>query len=105
MVLICNGMFLPARVIRALVSARHRSTCSGGCSNRSACRSAYDKVASWATCRVAIREEALDQLLTDSSALFEAQTNDQDGACSLLVRAPGRIRTCAPRSGGACSIP
>jgi site-specific DNA recombinase len=50
----------------------------------------YDKVASWATCRVAIREEALDQLQTDSSALFAAQTNDPDGGCSLLVGAPGR---------------
>jgi hypothetical protein len=50
----------------------------------------YDKVASWATFRVAIREEALDQLLTDSSALFEAQTNDPDGGCSLLVGAPNR---------------
>ena len=50
----------------------------------------YDKVASWATCRVAIREEALEQLLTDSSALFAAQTNDPDGGCSLLVGAPNR---------------
>jgi hypothetical protein len=39
----------------------------------------YDKVASWATCRVAIREEALEQLLTDSSALFAVQTNDPEG--------------------------
>jgi hypothetical protein len=50
----------------------------------------YDKVASWATCRVAITEEALDQLQTDSSALFAAKTNDPDGGCSLLVGAPGR---------------
>jgi hypothetical protein len=27
-----------------------------------------DKVASWANCRAAIKEDALDQLLTDSSA-------------------------------------
>ena len=53
----------------------------------------YDKVASWATCRVAISEEALDQLQTDSSALFAAQTNDPDGGCSLLVGAPGGDRT------------
>ena len=65
----------------------------------------YDKIASWATCRVAIREEALDQLLAHSSALLAAQRNDPDGGRSLLVGAPGRIRTCAPRSGGACSIP
>lgn len=39
----------------------------------------YDKVASWATCRVAIKEDALDQLLTDSSALLTAQANDPDG--------------------------
>jgi hypothetical protein len=53
----------------------------------------YDKVASWATFRVAIREEALDQLQTDSSGLFAAQTNDPDGGCSLLVGAPGRAPT------------
>jgi hypothetical protein len=45
----------------------------------------YDKAASWAICHVAIREEALDQLQIDSSALFGAQTNDPDGRCSLLV--------------------
>jgi len=46
----------------------------------------YDKVASWATCRVAIREETLDQLLTDSSALLAAETNDPDGERSFLRR-------------------
>lgn len=30
-------------------------------------------------CRVAIREEALDQLLTHTSALFVARTNDPEG--------------------------
>jgi hypothetical protein len=50
----------------------------------------YDKVASWATCRVSIREEALDQLLTDSSALLAAQTNDPD-------RERGATWTFAPR--------
>jgi hypothetical protein len=50
----------------------------------------YDKVGSWATCRVAIREETLDQLLTDSSALLAAQTNDPDGERPLLVGAPNR---------------
>jgi site-specific DNA recombinase len=37
----------------------------------------YDKVASWATCRVAIREETLDQLLTDSSALSQRKRTIQ----------------------------
>ncbi|CAN5378275.1 hypothetical protein BH20ACT22_BH20ACT22_19120 [soil metagenome] len=61
----------------------------------------YDKVASWATCRVAIREETLDQLLTDSSALLAAQTNDPDGErsqwCTDVGSAPGGIRTPDPR--------
>jgi hypothetical protein len=48
----------------------------------------YDKVASWATCRVVIREDALDHLLTDSSAHFPVKTNDPDGGngCDQLFR-------------------
>jgi hypothetical protein len=48
----------------------------------------YDQVASRATCRVAIREEALEQLLTVSSALFAAQTNDPDGGRSFWLVPP-----------------
>ncbi|GLZ43803.1 hypothetical protein Acsp05_74270 [Actinokineospora sp. NBRC 105648] len=35
----------------------------------------------------------------------ETPGQDGSGACVDAVRAPGRIRTCAPASGGRCSIP
>ncbi len=33
------------------------------------------------------------------------KTLDRRGSCNVLIGAPGRIRTCAPGSGGRCSIP
>jgi hypothetical protein len=68
----------------------------------------YNKVASWAKCRVAINEEGLDGLVAHSAVLMESgryPAQPPNGKRSLLIGAPGRIRTCAPRSGGVCSIP
>jgi hypothetical protein len=60
----------------------------------------YDKVASWATCRVAIREEVLDQLLTDSSALSHRKRTIQKGTGATRsfargTRCCGQFRGCS----------
>jgi site-specific DNA recombinase len=70
----------------------------------------YDRPANLATCQVTLREDRIPGLLaalepvTEGAAGEPSITADQ-GSCSHLLRALGRIRTCAPASGGRCSIP
>ena len=66
----------------------------------------YLKPSNWTNCRITVGDQALDRLAVDSAKLVRLTTGDAGtGKRSLLVRAPGRIRTCAPGSGGRCSIP
>jgi site-specific DNA recombinase len=56
----------------------------------------YNKVSGWAKCRVAINEEGLDGLVAHSAVLLESDQHPAqppNGKRSLLVGAPGRIRT------------
>ena len=57
----------------------------------------YDKVASWATCHAAIREEALDQLLTDSSS-GQYRLADQLERSTTRMRSSQRKRTIQTKS-------
>lgn len=55
----------------------------------------YDKVSSWANCRVAINEEGLNGLVAHSAALVECgqhpvRPTPNSSKRSLLVRAPGK---------------
>jgi hypothetical protein len=68
----------------------------------------YDKPSNWTNCRVTLGDQTPDELTVESAKLVRSTSstgNARTGKRSLLVRAPGRIRTCAPRSGGVCSIP
>ena len=56
----------------------------------------YNKVSSWATCRVAINEEGIEGLVAHSAELLQSGGRPPQlsgGKRSLLVGAPGRIRT------------
>jgi hypothetical protein len=63
----------------------------------------YDKLDNQAQCRVTLSDDGIDaahenDAVTRAVAFFKT-------TCAHVLCAPGRIRTCAPRSGGACSIP
>ncbi len=60
----------------------------------------FDKPSHPANCRVTIDDDSVAAIASnaDDSSVFP-------GWCTDVGSAPGRIRTCAPRSGGACSIP
>jgi site-specific DNA recombinase len=60
----------------------------------------FDKPSHRANCRVTIDEDSVAVLGSDSD-----KHSVSPGWCTDVGSAPGRIRTCAPRSGGACSIP
>jgi hypothetical protein len=53
----------------------------------------YNKVSSWATCRVAINEEGIEGLVAHSAELLQSAARPlqpSGGKCSLLVGAPNR---------------
>ena len=62
----------------------------------------YDRRTHKATCKVSLDEAAVSATNALVSVL---NGREADSGRSLLVGAPGRIRTCAPASGGRCSIP
>jgi site-specific DNA recombinase len=76
----------------------------------------YDAHEHTATIRVTMSEDTIDGIAHTSGQLIGPQTPENDSQSSPttkptihpvadLVRAPCRIRTCAPGSGGRCSIP
>ena len=70
----------------------------------------FNRLTNEAACRVTIDEGSvvppcLSELRTDKLGSKRRKASRQEAACTDALRAPGRIRTCAPRSGGVCSIP
>jgi site-specific DNA recombinase len=63
----------------------------------------YDKIDNQAQCRVTLSDDGVD-VANENDAVARAAASGEP-TCAHVVCAPGRIRTCAPRSGGVCSIP
>jgi site-specific DNA recombinase len=64
------------------------------------------------TLRIRLPADELSQITHAAERITNTMPTAQElpgqrdpGACADVVRAPGRIRTCAPASGGRCSIP
>src|SRR5262249_52251185 len=78
----------------------------------------YNRERHQATLKVTITTDAVDSIRPPLHAVADRRTSsraaapgaenvadDPQGPVSLVLGAPGRIRTCAPASGGRCSIP
>ena len=63
----------------------------------------YDKLDNQAQCRVTLSDDGIDAA-NENDAVIRAVASGKI-TCAHVLCAPGRIRTCAPRSGGECSIP
>ncbi len=62
----------------------------------------FNKLINDAVCKVSLDDETLR--VVNSGPPGRPPRVGRD-SCTDVFGAPGRIRTCAPRSGGACSIP
>jgi site-specific DNA recombinase len=73
----------------------------------------YDRPKNHAYCRVTLSDDSVQSLsrsdvVLAGSSRWKGRTSRAPARrreCAHVFRAPGRIRTCAPRSGGVCSIP